>query len=424
MAEIFSSTSPFNNLPFCGITPSGIPPDLTYGIDCPPSGCGPSDDVTYTFLNCYIQGVSAKLGVGGSESTVTVDLIDPVPKDCDSAPPSGCPPEPQPAGYSGSMGSVYSIQIGGFSFRGILTNHEYQEGPDGFRYRVTLSDGRNLLNNVNLITGGYYGSKILTPFPSLNPGHVSNLINLLAKANASVADNINCGANGLVNYTNPGFEGDGTICKDFGKAGATNKGMYAYRAIEMLDMEQLKIPISNLCLSIDLALIRYLINKGPEFFNKEARIESNSMTALELIEYALDQSGYAFYTTIIDDSIIVVPINQKLQYANADELFKFMNDIGSQNIVIDRDYGQEMTFNKSKKLLLGAQVYYMLSIDYCNNAINPEPSPLLSPCSGLYPPGAYEYSRIDHDYFSGGGTIISDAGCTTFENPGDGGPIV
>lgn len=421
MSDIFSSTSPFTNeTPSCDIPPSIVPVDLTYGIDCPPSGCGTSDDISYTFLNCYIQGLSAKLGVGGSESTVTIDLIDPVPKECDAYPPPSCPVPSTPNGYDGNMGSVYTIQVGGFSFRGILTNHEYQEGPDGFKYRVVLSDGRNLLNNVNLITGGYYGNKILTPIPSSNPSSVSNLINLLAIESASVARNIDCGANGLTNFDNPDFEGDGTICNHFGNRGANYKGMYVHRAIVALDGQSIKIPISNLCLTIDLSLLRYLINIDE--FNMAARVESNSITALELIEYACDQSGYAFYTTIIDDSLIVVPISQKLQDSDETSLFKFMNLIGSENIVIDRDYGQEMTYNKSKKLILGAPVHYMLSVDYCDY-VNSEPSPILSPCSGLYPPGAYEYSRIDHDDFSGGGTIISDSDCVEYTNP-PAGPIV
>lgn len=402
MSDIFSDISPFNDDPPTCDIPSASPNiiDLTYGIDCPPSGCPTNLDqdltnIPYVFLNCYIENVSAKLGVGGSESTVTVDLIDPVYKDCDTH-PSICPTPDAVTGYNGTIGSVYSLQIGGFNFRGILTNHEYQEGPSGFKYRLTLTDGRSLLGNTSVIVGGYYSSQ-----PNLGP----NLINALAIKNESVATELLCNTE------------SGNLCKDFGKSGATHSGMYVYRAIQAIHNQYVKIPVSGLCLNIDVSLILYLINA--DLFNKSARCGSEIMTAIDLIEYGCNQSGYLFYTTIIDDSIIVVPIKQSAIGANNNSLFTFMNEIATTNIVIDRDYGQEMTYNKSQTLVIGQPVHYMISVDnmaiFSGAAIsyNDEPQPSSVCQDGQYADGAFAYQRMEYDYFSGGdSTIIDGADCS------------
>lgn len=404
MSDIFSSIPPFTDSASCDV-PSPLPTpyyDFIDGIPCPPSGCSssisPDANLPYTFLGCYIVGLSGKLGIGGEESSISVELVDPNPKNCPDADPS-CSGVNILTGYSGALGGVYTIQIGGFNFRGILTNHDYQEGSDGWRYSVILNDGKQILSNVNVIVNGFYSN-----VNSLQP----NLINAVAITNASVANELYCTNNG----TNPD-NGTGNLCQDFGEAGVNQKGMYAFEAIQAINQQKCKIPVSGLCLTIDLTNLVTLITDPDNKFNKEARLSSDFMTALEIIDYACNESGYGFFTQIIDDSIVVVPVSQKvndLPVGIDRPLFDFMNQF-DKSIIIDRDYGEQMTFNKSQKLVLGAQYRYMLVVDNAGFAcgdsdyIQPEPSPASSTCPA---PGDYQYNITKYDYFSGGGLIIGD----------------
>jgi hypothetical protein len=396
MSDIFSSISPFAGAPSCDI-PSPLPTphyDFIEGIPCPPSGCSssisPDPNLPYTFLDCYIVGLSGKLGIGGEESSVSVELVDPNPKNCSYTDPS-CSGVSILSGYSGALGGVYTIQIGGFSFRGILTNHDYKEGSDGWRYTVTLSDGKQVLSNVNVIVNGFYSY-----VNELQP----NLINAVAIKNASVANELSCENIGT-----------GNLCENFGEAGINQKGMYAFEAITAINQQKCKIPVSGLCLTIDLSNLITLITEDK--FNKEARLSSDFMTALEIIDYACNESGYGFFTQIIDDKIIVIPVSQKVQdlpLGGDSPLFDFMNQF-DKNIIIDRDYGEQMTFNKSQKLVLGAQYRYMLAVDNsgfaCGDSDYIQLEPI--PSTGICPaPGDYQYLRTKYDYFSGGGLIIGD----------------
>ena len=87
------------------------------------------------------------------------------------------------------------------------------------------------------------------------------------------------------------------------------------------------------------------------------------------------------------------------------------NNNYDKDIIISRDYGEELTYNKTQKIVLGQEYRYMLSIDNQgfvlsdNSYIQAEPSPDGDDCPD---PGEFGYGRTKHDWFSGGGTIISD----------------
>lgn len=394
MSDIFSSISPFTEDPTCDIPSPIASGNLITGIDCPPSNCpgsGVSADIPYIFLDCYIIGLSGKIGLGGEESSLTVELVDPNPKSCSYVNPSTCPENDILSGYSGSLGGVYTVQIAGFNFRGILSKHDYQEGSDGWKYSVTLSDGKQLLSSVTVITNGFYAK-----VTDLQP----NLINAVAITNSSVADRLTDSVTNALNCE------DGYLCDDFGKAGVNQKGMFVKDAIAAINGQKCKIPESGLCLTINLNDLEPLVNP-------QARLSSDFMSALEIIQYACDESGYAFFTQIVGDEIFVIPVSQKVADApvlNDRPLFDFMNTF-DKDIIISRDYGEELTYNKTQKIVLGQEYRYMLSIDNQgfvlsdNSYIQAEPSPDGDDCPD---PGEFGYGSTKHDWFSGGGTIISD----------------
>ena len=112
-----------------------------------------------TFLGCEIVSITCNLGFGGQESSVNLKLVE-------------CGGE-----YSGSLGCVYTLNIGGFSFTGVLADHTYSQSNSGFVWDVRLTDGRQSLSNVAVILNDYY-CNINTP----------NLINVLALLEPSVCN--------------------------------------------------------------------------------------------------------------------------------------------------------------------------------------------------------------------------------------------
>ena len=305
---------------------------------CPPCSFEQDDIV---FLGCNVTGFSGKLGFNGSESSVSVDLACSASKycdpKCDPVADLGCDPDQsQEEDYNGSIGHIYTFNIGSFCFRGILSNHQYVESSSGYRYKVTLTDGRKILSNVAVIMQDSYSYSDLV-YP--------NIINVLYNIEKSVLED-NCGS--------------GNKCRDFGKSGKTNKGILLKKVLEAIDGKPCQLPITKAVLNINLCELLKIV---PD----EYRISETKSNVLDLVSLACEEGGYDFYVAIVGFDIKVFPVNYKsITYAdNAGEppLFKFLSDISENNIVIDREYGQELTFNKSKKMVIGDNQYYITTVE-------------------------------------------------------------
>jgi hypothetical protein len=315
--------------------------------NCPP-GSGCSDlfgDIK--FLNGYISGFNARLGFGGSESTVNVDLVFaknicmPSPSLQDDSDPNDSPCVLEDCEdtdkYDGRLGYLYTFSLGGFCFRGILTNHTYSEGSDGFKYKLTLGDGRNLLNNTTVILNSIYDR------PPVELEH--SVLNALYFLEQSVDD---C---------------DGAEkCDDFMKSGANKKGIFLKRAIEKLDGKQIQVPISKICLKLNFSKLKEII---PSTY----RTTTTESTILDLIVLCCEEAGYDFFCKINNDNEIeIVPVNYKKQVTDK-PLLQFLDDLdATDDIVISREYGEEMTFEKNKRIIFGDNYHYLMTID------EPEPS--------------------------------------------------
>lgn len=297
----------------------------------------------YKFLGCSILGFSGKLGYNGSESSVTIDLAttsDSMDCDLDNCwdPAVSCSPAPSPGiPYEGSIGNIYTFTLGSFCFRGILSDHQYSESDNGFRYKVTLNDGRKVLSNVAVILNDLY-----TRVPDeLYP----NVINALYDSEQSVGDNV-CGS--------------AKRCKDFGKSGGGNKGMFLKKVMEAINDHPCQVPVSKACLNIN-------VDKIIDITPPATRVSTSESNVLDLITLACEEAGYDFYIEIVGNEIVAKPINNKNTTAtNYDEsapLFQYINNLDQNYVVIDREYGQEMTFNRSKKLVFGDSIKYMTVIE-------------------------------------------------------------
>lgn len=363
------------------------------------SGCSPCSNITNSndimFLGGYVVGFNGRLGYNGSESYVSIDLAtsdDPTKcatfvddygdtHNCSTL-PSGC--TPMPTGYTGQLGFLYTFDIGSFCFRGILTNHDYVEGDSGYRYKVNLSDGRQILSNVAVILNDLY-----IRVPDLPVQLYPNVINVLYENEPSVS-------NDCV---------DGKKCDDFNKSGNGHKGMLLKKALEKIDGKEIKLPITGACLEIDLTEI---LDITPE----TTRVSSSESNVLELISLACEESGHDFIVKIIGYTMKVSPISHKVQPnlpSLGAPLFQFLSDLSNNYIVYDRQYGEELTFENSNKLIIGDSKRYLVEV---NTA---------APGSGCIKndPG----SMIDMEVINGVSMSMVDAAnvsipnCTVISNP-------
>lgn len=381
--------------PVCdAVTPNPSAPNLI----CPQaSGCGDCSisDSDIKFLNCYIAGFNSKLGLGASDSSITVELIEPaqldsclIGEDCsDGSSTDGIcvyvSTREQVAAftkqdcinlgntvwicgannlndisYNGRIGYIYSVKLGKFYFRGILSNHQYRESDNGYRYSVTLTDGRQVLNNVKVILNGFYDDV---------PDNIKpNIINALYELEPSVTDD-NCGS--------------GQKCRDFVNSTNSTRGMLFKKALQAINGKYIQVPVSEACLTID-------VSKIIDICSDYIRTSSSDMSVMELISSACEESGYTFFIRIEGNNIVAYPINQK-DAVNTKDLFDFMNTFDS-NIIIDRNYGEEMTNEKSKKFIVGDNYKYLLEIDTNFGFVPTIPSPAID-CSGIANPGEYAY---------------------------------
>lgn len=362
----FESPSP-NPGPECGVE---CGPGQS-GVVCGSAdSCSPCELEDINFLNCYVIGFSGKLGLGGSESNVVIDLVERALYPCPSTSPCasgeypGSDCDTQNSTYSGELGHVYTFQVGGFCFTGILANHSYSENDAGYRYKVSLTDGRQALGNVTVILNGYYSDVPQTAKP--------NLINALYEIEKSVGDDI-CGS--------------GNKCKDFVKSGANQKGIFIKKALEAINQKVVQLPISNSCLIMDLTK---LINIASPY----QRVTSTESNVLELISMACEEVGHDFFIRIVGNTIEVVPVN-KTEQIPPRALFDFMEDLSKNNPVSDREYGEELTFEKSKRLILGTNYHYLITVDTQNN-VSDICGPTDPPSSTGVCPGDDAYRRFNY----------------------------
>lgn len=367
----FESSKPSSQCgPLCTPGPSGV-------FCGSPDGCTPCELEDINFLNCYIVGFSGKLGLGGSESSVNIDLVERSVFPCPSASPCVSSASPNPSSqsspkpscepnssYSGQLGHIYTFQVGGFCFTGILANHNYSENDGGYRYKVSLTDGRQALGNVTVILNGYYGDVPASSKP--------NLINAVYELEKS-AGNDTCGS--------------GDKCKDFGKSGSGYRGIFVKKALEAINKKVVQLPISNACLIMDLT-------KLIEVASPYQRTTSIENSVLELITLAAEEVGHDFFVRIVGNTIEVVPIDRRKQVPPR-ALFDFMEDMAKDNPVSDREYGEEMTFEKSKRFVIGTNYNYLVLVDNDGDC-DPEQEPDGGPCPGTFAHSLHQYT-IDNE---------------------------
>jgi hypothetical protein len=266
------------------------------------------------FLGCHVESFTANLGLGGEESSVSINLV----PTCANA-------------YTGSLGCLYTFFYGNFAFTGLLSKHDRKiNSGSGDTISVILSDGRKVLDNVAVILNKYYCNSVPQP----------NIINALSILENSVG----CGPIGRAG------------CSDFMTSMTDESGMPIYFALTAINGQSVVCPLCGVVLTIDVSLV--LSQATPLYL----RLSETSLSVLEIIQRACDNSGFDLTFAIDGLSIRAYPIDRRTNPPPGAVIAQ-MNAVAPPGTVTDRSFGQTTSFEKSKKFVLGQNIHYFIEIN-------------------------------------------------------------
>jgi len=256
-----------------------------------------------------VQNVSCNLALGGGSTTMRIGLLEP----CNGA-------------YNGSLGCLYTFNLGGLTFNGILIDHKYIASSNGFAWEIKLSDGRENLSTVQVITAQYYCNNIPVP----------NIINALAELEPSVC---NLG------------------CADFMKSFKDERGMPMLFILRAIHLKTCVLPVCGVQLLIDVSNV---IAICPTYY----KITDGNIDVMRAIEQACNEAGFDFFVEIIGNSFVVQVINKRTPAVpgalRAHLAAMSAANAGSQT---NYNYGQVVSHEPSKKFVFGDSIHYLLTVE-------------------------------------------------------------
>lgn len=269
------------------------------------------------FLGATVVSFNCQLGLGASESTLNVDLVE----DCEDSPPDSFMPK------DGTIlvGAPAYFTAGAFTFGGILQNWTYNQNGSGRTYTALISDPRQLLENTVVVTDSYVGP----PIQGLNY------------------------FNAYAYWETQTLEGN---CAVFGTSRGGERGMPYQMVINALkNMVPAIYSPTGYSFSIDF-------NSFPTGLPEYYRVGGPSVTLLQLIQDVCDVTGYEFYVNLLPGNIISIGlINLKIAPSSFGELIAAYDGRAT-----DLSYGQELRNEVTKTVLFGEQQHYLSRVDKFN----------------------------------------------------------
>ncbi len=290
---------------------------------------------TIKFLNSTVISFSLSLGLGSSsESTLTVDLVD----DCTSLTGgTAFVPFAQPQLYGVGMPVYFPdnpLLTPNFSFGGILSSWEIKQSSSGLTYSVIVKDPRQLLENTLVII-----DSMIT-----GPKHHVNYFNVYAYWEQDIIYSDNC-----LNY---------------GLSGSNQKGMPYYAIINTL-MNEMDIRIfpstySSYPYSFKVDFSTFPgIAPGTRTLPQWYRVPGPGISILQILEDICNVLAYEFYVyleRVGGENIIKIGL---IDLNNPPNSFAGIINAFAP-ISTDISYGQEFRNEKSKMVLLGDNVHYLV----------------------------------------------------------------
>jgi hypothetical protein len=270
------------------------------------------------FLGATVLSFNSSLGLGASESSLNVDLIE----DCESSPQDFFLPK------NGSVivGAPVYLDAGSFSFGGVLTSWTYNQGGSGRTYNAKISDPRQLLENTVVIVDSYLG----------NPIQAINYFNAYAYYESQV------------------LQGN---CNVFGDSLSGERGMPYQMVIQALSSMSPTI--------YSPTGYSYTINFGsfPQGLPEYYRVVGPSVTILQMLQDVCDVLGYDFHVSLLPGNIITIGIVDLRQPPAS-----FSNIIAAYDgYATELSYGQELRNEVTKTVLFGEKQHYLSMVTRFNH---------------------------------------------------------
>jgi hypothetical protein len=268
------------------------------------------------FLGATVLSFTSNLGLGSSESTLKVDLIE----DCDDgdvfAPKNG----------SISVGAPVYFTAGEFNFGGVLAGWSASQGGSGQTFSADVSDPRQLLANSVVIIDSYLGP----PARALNYFNVYNYIE------------------GQV------LEGN---CNVFGLSNSNERGMpYSNIITALQQMNPTIYSPTGYAFTLNFASFPQGV---PEYY----RVPGPSINILQLLEDVCDVLGYEFYVELLPGAIINIGlIDLKMPPASFGGIVSSFDGTAT-----DLSYGQELRNEITKTVLFGEKQHYLSRVTKFSN---------------------------------------------------------
>ena len=268
------------------------------------------------FLGATVLSFNSSLGLGASESSMNVDLVE----DCEAGdlflPKNG----------SVIVGAPVYLNAGAFNFGGVLTSWSYAQGGSGRTYNAKIVDPRQLLENTVVIVDSYLG----------NPVQAINYFNAYAYYESQV------------------LQGN---CNVFGDSMSGERGMPYQMVIQaLLGMSPVIYAPTGYAYTINFASFPQGL---PEYY----RVVGPSVTILQMLQDVCDVLGYDFYVTLAPGNIITIGIVDLRAPPPS-----FGNIIAAYDgFATDLSYGQELRNETTKTVLFGEKQHYLSLVTKFNH---------------------------------------------------------
>jgi len=270
------------------------------------------------FLNATVLSFNTNLGLGGSESTLNVDLIE----DCEADPPDQFLPAYNlievgaPVYFSTCLQDQDSIDC--FTFGGVLTSWTVNQGGSGKTYNTKVSDPRQLLENTIVIIDTYVGPPI----------QATNYFNVYSGYEREILD------------------GD---CDVFGSSGSTERGMPYKKIIDKLqEMNPTICSPTGYQFTIDFGSF-------PENVPQYYSVPGPAISILQLLQDVCDVLGLEFYVKLLPGGIISIgTIDLKIPPDSFSTIIDAYNGVATE-----LSYGEELRNEKTKAVIFGEKQHYL-----------------------------------------------------------------
>lgn len=267
------------------------------------------------FLGASVLSFNASLGLGSSESSLNVDLVE----DCENN------DQFMPINGLIGVGAPAYFSAGTFQFGGVLTNWTATQGASGQTFNVKLVDPRQLLENTAVVTDSYLGP----------PVQGLNYFNAYAYWESQV------------------LQGN---CVVFGSSLGGERGMPYQKIIEALQgMNPTIYSPTGYAYTINFSSFPSGL---PEYY----RVAGPSVTLLQLLQDVCDVMGFDFYVNLLPGAIINIGlINLKTPVTSFSSIVAAYNSIAT-----DLSYGQELRNEVTKTVLFGEYQHYLSQVNKFN----------------------------------------------------------